>query len=389
MASESLHVTPVAGNPSASSPTSPSGDSRRVTFERGRSSMSGITSPLSPSESHTSGRRKSHQHPRDRPPEDAYHDSRAATKAEFRRRASTLQEYYRQNPTLLPQLPFTFRHGFKRWKLGLLIAAMVIDACIIPIVLYYSMKYAGNVQGWIIFAIVATIWGGPTYVEFAVRSWRLISKERFFRPMGASSRWSFDISHWFFVITITTTTTLLIVGSAPHEVWLRVLSMPGPGLLLSFCGCVMLLTFWALAGWKAPFRISSTAKGEKVHPGVYYIVEDIVAVNAGGGLPFREGMAARYEASPIFRKMIRDQSLFWSVPGVLVAIGCTVAICDHNVPHAVAYAVGWGIPFIWMGIWTVITIPWVRREMHKETVTWEATCKLKDMDGSAINDAPV
>lgn len=32
---------------------------------------------------------------------------------------------------------------------------------------------------------------------------------------------------------------------------------------------------------------------------------------------------------------------------------------------------GWGVPFVWAGVWVAITIPWVRREMHKETVTWE------------------
>lgn len=80
---------------------------------------------------------------------DAYYDSRAATKREFKRRASTLQEYYKQHPTLLPQLPFTWKHGFKRWKLFALIFLIFVDACVVPIVLYYAMRFAGNVQGWI------------------------------------------------------------------------------------------------------------------------------------------------------------------------------------------------------------------------------------------------
>jgi hypothetical protein len=83
------------------------------------------------------------------PERDAYYDSRAATKREFRRRASTLQEYYTQNPTLLPQLPFTMRHGWKRWKLFFTIFLIIVDACVIPIVLYYTMKFIGHVEGWI------------------------------------------------------------------------------------------------------------------------------------------------------------------------------------------------------------------------------------------------
>jgi hypothetical protein len=103
-----------------------------------------------------SGRRKSSQQFKRRHTQDmtsperaAYYDSRAATKREFRRRASTLQEYYQEHPELLPQLPFTWRHGWKRWKLGFTIFIMVVDACVLPIILYYTMKFAGHVQGWI------------------------------------------------------------------------------------------------------------------------------------------------------------------------------------------------------------------------------------------------
>ena len=323
-------------------------DRHRVTFEATRTN-SFPTRQISQQTSRTShqdpsvtrlDRRRSSINPRLRPEADAYYDSRAATKKEFRRRATTLQDYYRDNPTLLPQLPFTFRHGFKRWKLAALIIFMIFDASIVPILLNYAMTYGGHIQGYITFAVVTAIWGGPAYFEFAVRSWRLILKERFFRPLGVTSRWGFDITNWIFVVMITVTTSLLIVGAAPHIVWLRVLSMPGPALLLVLGVCLGLLTIFSLAGWKAPFRISSTAKGEKVHPGVYYIVEDIIAVNAGGGLPFREGLAARYEASPIFRKMIRDMSIFWSTGALAMGITLTVLICVHNIKREVVYGVG-------------------------------------------------
>jgi len=248
---------------------------------------------------------------------------------------------------------------------------MVFDACIVPILLYYTMTFGGNVQGYIVFAVVTAIWGGPTYVEFAIRSIRLIKKEHFFKPLGANARWVFDITNWILIVTITAVTALLIVGAAPHIVFLRVLSMPGPAILYCLAGPIFLLSLYSTLGWKAPFRISSTAKGEKVLPGIYYIVEDIIAVNAGGGRPFREGWAARYNASPIFRKMIRDLSWFWSIPGLFLAIACTVIICIHPVPKAVAYGIGWGVPFLWAGIWAAITVLWVKSVMGKERRSWE------------------
>jgi len=33
---------------------------------------------------------------------------------------------------------------------------------------------------------------------------------------------------------------------------------------------------------------------------------------------------------------------------------------------------GWAVPFLWAGVWAAISIPWIKREMVKERVTWEA-----------------
>lgn len=302
-------------------------------------------SPASPTigirrKSTDKSRRLSKEHSREDDGAAAYYDSRAATKREFKRRASTLQDYYKEHPDFLPQLPFTLRRGWKRWKLGFTIVLMVADACIVPIALYYAMAFGGHIAGWIIFAVVATIWGGPTYVEFAVRSWRLMKKEDFYRPLGQTHRFHFDITHYVFILTIAAVTALLVIGSAPHYVFLRVLSMPAPAILYTLCGPLLVQTVYHLAGWKAPFRLSSTAKGGKVNPGAYYFLEDIVAVTGGAGRPFREALAARYDASPKFRKMLLDQSLFWSIPGFIVAIACTVLVVISEIPEPVSYGLG-------------------------------------------------
>ncbi len=342
---EALRKTQSDSIPAAASTNSPIHD-RRVTFDQHRAGTSDSLPPVHFSSQRSySGRRHSSHHSRhrrdfDEEEKDVYYDSRAATRGEFRRRATTLQSYYNQHPELLPQLPFTLRRGFKRWKLAGYIALMIFDACILPLMLYYAMTFGGNIQGYITFAVVTAIWGGPTYVELAVRTLRLIKKEHFYKPLGANNRWAFDITNWILVLTIASVTSLLIVGAAPHIVFLRVLSMPAPAILLCLSGPIFLLSLYSACGWKAPFRISSTAKGEKVLPGVYYICEDIIAVNAGGGRPFREGLAARYNASPIFRKMIRDLSWFWSIPGLFLATGCTVVVCIHTVSDPVAYGIG-------------------------------------------------
>ena len=206
---------------------------------------------------------------------DAYYDSRAATRREWKRRAKTLQEYYHDNPHLLPQLPFTWHHGWRRWRLFIFAFLVFVDASAVPIALYYGMRYAGDVEGWIIFAVVTTIWGGPTYLEFAIRTLRLIKKERFYRPLGTDSRWCFDVITHTSTITITVVTALFVVGSAPHDVFLRVLCMPAPSILYCVGGVLAATTLYHHMGWKAPFRLSSTAKGEPVS---FYILAHCVAV---------------------------------------------------------------------------------------------------------------
>lgn len=153
-------TSPTDGAPS-SPVTTPTAEVRNVHFspDAGTSPLQApppIAAVRTDSGLSLSGRRKSSQQRRERrksdenePEQDAYYDSRAATKREFKRRASTLQQYYESHPDLLPQLPFTWRRGWKRWKLFLTIFLMVVDACVVPIVLYYTMTFAGHVQGFI------------------------------------------------------------------------------------------------------------------------------------------------------------------------------------------------------------------------------------------------
>lgn len=205
-----------------------------------------------------------------RPEAEAYYDSRAGTHREWQRRTRNLQEYYDDNPQLLPQLPFTWRHGKKRWRLILFAFIAGVDASAIPIALYYGLYYAGGVEEFIIFAVVTTIWGGPTYLEFGLRTLRLMKKERFYRPLGTDSRWCFDLVHWASSLTVFVVTVLFIVGSAPHDAWLRVLAMPGPAILWCLGGVLCAVDLYHYMGWKAPFRFSSTPKGGEVRVSYMY-----------------------------------------------------------------------------------------------------------------------
>lgn len=132
------------------------------------------------------------------------------------------------------------------------------------------------------------------------------------------------------------------------------------------------------------------AEGGHVRPGVYTFVEDVVAVNGGAGRPYREALDARYNASKSFRILMIELSWFWSIGALVVGSVLTVLVCVHAVHKDVAYGIGesehdtlclcetivtdsslgWAVPFIWAGIWTLITIPWVQRALDKEEAEW-------------------
>lgn len=136
---------------------------------------------------------------------------------------------------------------------------------------------------------------------------------------------------------------------------------------------------------------------QQVLPGVYYFIEDVAAVNSGAGRPFREALAARYKASPRFRRMLYVQSWFWSIPPLLVAIPLTVVAVIPPVPATAAYGICWAIPFLWCALWGAITIRWCKKDMVRERLEWEANegCAKVDPEreqassGSALSEQGV
>lgn len=117
---------------------------------------------------------------------------------------------------------------------------------------------------------------------------------------------------------------------------------------------------------KLPFRFGSLGPGNIVRPAVYYIVEDVVAVDGNGGLEYREAWTERYETSPIFCNMIWNLSVVWMVTFYVFAVIFVVLV--FALPWQAVYAVGWAGPFPlagWMVLWTVF---YVKESLEKEEI---------------------
>jgi hypothetical protein len=128
----------------------------------------------------------------------------------------------------------------------------------------------------------------------------------------------------------------------------------------------------------APCRISSIPKGAQLRPGIYSIIEDVVAVDGSGGTDFREALNRRYEASHVFRAMLRRLGEFWAFGAEAAAILTTILVFTLDSKDA-AYVIGWSLPFLWAGIWTLVTWWYVRRKLAEEKKAWaeEVTAKAE------------
>lgn len=92
-----------------------------------------------------------------------------------------------------------------------------------------------------------------------------------------------------------------------------------------------------MCGFKAPFRISSTPKGSTMPTALYALIEDVVAVDGGGGQIYRYALRTRYLSSPYFRRMLFEMNCFWSGGSILCAAAITAII--FTVSEPVAYTV--------------------------------------------------
>ena len=132
--------------------------------------------------------------------------------------------------------------------------------------------------------------------------------------------------------------------------------------MLSTLTLLSLVLNWAEV--KLPFRFGSSPPGEVVRPAIYYIVEDVVAVDGNGGVEYREALGKRYEGSEMFRVMIWNLSMCWML--AFYVLGAVVAVLVMMLPVASVYAVGWAAPFPVVGAMVVATIFYVKSVLKVE-----------------------
>ncbi|EKG18640.1 hypothetical protein MPH_04113 [Macrophomina phaseolina MS6] len=269
------------------------------------------------------------------------------------------------DPLSPPKLHYSLRT--RKRKIARFWTPLLVDCCVIPVALFYSLRFSTRLSNATIFAITTALTGGTLVLEFFLRGYHLWKRSSDCRPKG-SSRSYFDYTHWVFLLAILVAITELVVGNAYPDPIERLLAMPVPSVLLVFAATVLLHDLLHLCSYNSPVRISTCPAGATFRPGIYAVIEDIVGTDGGGGTEFRENFDLRYRSSYQFRHMLRVLSLFWSLGGTATALGTAALVWTLDVDYA--YGVGWVAPFIWGLIWTLLTMYFVPQCLRLEYASW-------------------
>ena len=289
-----------------------------------------------------------------------------------------------------PPLNYTLRT--RKWSILFFWGLIVIDCTAMPLGLYFGLWYGlprSTLSANAVFSIVTAALGGVSIIEYFLRFWRLFKKGSTCRVIGARRAY-LDWFHWNFSFGWVIIMVELIVGTIPENPPIRLLAMPLTSMLFAFGTQLMVMDIARYFQVRAPVRISSIPKGAQLRPGIYSIIEDVCAVDGSGGTAFREALNKRYEASHVFRSMLRRLGIFWAVGAQSAATLTTILVFTvhstitttpggHTVAGtgAAAYVIGWTVPFIWAGIWTGATFWYVKRELKKEQEAWTAEVAAK------------
>ncbi|EHA22494.1 hypothetical protein ASPNIDRAFT_195249, partial [Aspergillus niger ATCC 1015] len=266
-----------------------------------------------------------------------------------------------------PPLPLDLREH--KLHISLQWGIILLTSCIAPLVLYPSLHWGADLSLKISLSVSSAILGASTLYSLGIRTWRLFKSTSNCRPPTSESRWNFDFFHWNYLLGFVLVTIIIVVGLTEDPPSVRMTSLP-PSILLVQVGLTLVIVgVLAKLRVRQPFPVSSMPAGTAFRPGILVIIEDVVAVDGGRGRAYRSALMERYAASLRFRRLIENLNWFWGFGGLLMGI-VLICILASVGSQTFAFGLGWIVPWIWAGVWAVITTYWVKSALREEKLTW-------------------
>ena len=146
-----------------------------------------------------------------------------------------------------------------------------------------------------------------------------------------------DFFNYCAIVGFIVVTGPLAAASASDPPEIRQASMAQTTILYLAGSLLWLTGLMHQMGLRTPVDFSSTKRGQVMKPGVFVLIEDVVAVDGGGLTAFRERLCKRHEASPVYRRMLAQLNWFWATGSLAVGSGTTAIVYgvdDLNVVFA-------------------------------------------------------
>jgi len=272
------------------------------------------------------------------------------------------------NLTGLPRLHLPHRKRKTILAAGIILA--ILDLCCLPITYYYALKFDTTLNLQDIFAVITGVYGLLSFTHYSFRSLKLFRAKYAtkWRPVGWTKWGMLEFLQINILICITLFELELVAGTAPNKPIIRLCAMPSPTICFYFGFLFCISAALTQMRKKLPFNMSSTEKGSTWKPALLAFIEDAGAIEGQGEVQYRMNVMKRYEVSPMFRRMILILTWMWGLGFLVIASVSTILIMLLS--EDVGFGVGWGLPWLFSFIWSIITVFFVRSSLKKERADW-------------------
>lgn len=209
---------------------------------------------------------------------------------------------------------------------------------ILPVVLYFILKYGASLSPHTTFIIILPVIGLPALFGFVVRTYKLVRFQDY-RPLGCNTWWTFDYFHFNFILGIIYVVILFTFGNTEDETNMRLLSLYLPLVMFRLSGPFILVRLVDFCGLRTPFRISSSPKGSSIPSGAAVVAEDIIAVDGSCEAEFRAAWQARLAISPAAARTAFRMDWLWGVSGLSCGAVLMVIVFTADNPD-IGFALG-------------------------------------------------
>ncbi|KAF9474021.1 hypothetical protein BDN70DRAFT_345318 [Pholiota conissans] len=263
-----------------------------------------------------------------------------------------------RTPSTFPELHFTY----SRTKILLYACFLLLCNLIIPCILFYPLVSLTTLSPKAVIGISSAALGISSCFDTPMRLYRLVRYRREFGPLGNDTWWYLDFSMWIYTVALLIFAIPLAIAPAIPLFNFFLMST------VMLVGPVALVFLVSLFRPTLPFRCSSDPPGERMKPAVFYLIEDVAAVDFQHGREFRQALHDRWHASVPFQNLVTQLTLYWTLSAAIYC-GATAAVSWST---SLNFAFAWtlGQLFVWARLSALGSHILTKRGLKKEREWW-------------------